>query len=339
MNKAVFTTDRGEFHQQAALEAAPAGLEVRMLRAPAKAELIQALDGAAFLISERTGVIDREIIDSAPDLKLIQRLGSLTFDIDLDAAKTAGVAVCSWPIDGVIRVAEHIMLQMLALAKRLREVEAIARLAGTEWGESKRTDEDTFAYNWSQRRGIGQLWGKSIGIVGMGEIGVELARRLHGWGCQVLYHKRTRLPAAVEAEFNLVFCTPDELYRESAFLVNLLPYSSATDHLLDAEVFVKMKQGAFLVSCGSGSTIDEAALAEALRAGRLAGAALDTFEWEPIRADDPLTILARENLNVLLTPHTAAGTGPADSTIPSRAQDYTNIRNYLAGRPLLYQVA
>src|SRR5690606_14012390 len=91
----------------------------------------------------------------------------------------------------------------------------------------------------------------------------------------------------------------------------LLPYSPGTDQLLNAATFAAMKPGAFVVHCGSGSVIDEAALAEALRRGHLAGAALDTFEWEPLRPDNPLVALARDPAaNVLLTPHTAAATLP-----------------------------
>jgi phosphoglycerate dehydrogenase-like enzyme len=90
-------------------------------------------------------------------------------------------------VRGAIRVAEHLVLQMLALTKRLREMERIALEAAPTWGESRRTDEDTFAYNWSRRTGIDGLWECTVGILGFGEIGADLARRLQGWGCTVLY--------------------------------------------------------------------------------------------------------------------------------------------------------
>ncbi|MBN1265597.1 MAG: hypothetical protein JXA25_08900 [Anaerolineales bacterium] len=339
MNSIVlFTTDRGESHQQAALEAAPPEMEVRMLRAPGRAALKEALADVSFLISERSGVIDRDVIAGATNLKLIQRLGSLTFDIDLESAAEAGIAVCYWPVENVIRVAEHIVMQMLALTKRLLEVERITLEASPDWGESRRTDEDTFAYNWSGRSGIGQLWQRTVGIIGMGEIGVELARRLQGFGCEVLYNKRTPLPVHVEKELGLTYAESADLFTRSDFLVNLLPYSKETDMLLDEAKFKQMKQGAFVVSCGSGSILDEAALAETIREGKLAGAALDTFEWEPVRADQPLLALAKEGYNVLLTPHTAAGTPPENQSEPARARDYINIRRYLAGQELLYRL-
>lgn len=334
----VFMTERGLRHQQDALDAAPDELTVIMLRQPDKDVLKATLADADFIISERIGVIDAEIIRAAPKLKLIQRLGSLTFDIDLNAAKEANIAVCYWPVDSVIRVSEHIILQMLAVGKKLREVEAVALAASVKWGESKRTDEDTFAYNWSRRQGVGQLWHKCVGIIGFGEIGVEVARRLTGWGCTVYYNKRRRLPAASEAELGLTFVDVETLYAESDYLVNLLPYFPGTDSLLNAGVFAQMKEGAFLVSGGSGSVIDELALADAIQSRKIGGAALDTFEWEPIQASNPLIALAKAGHNVLLTPHTAAGTEDGRDVKELRGQDYANILNHMARRPLLYRM-
>lgn len=338
MHKVLFVTERGLRHQQDALEAAPDSLQVTMLRQPSRAELMAELADAEFFISERTGVVDAEMIAAAPQLKLIQRLGALTYDIDTAAARKAGIVVCYWPVDSVIRVAEHSILQMLALGKKLREVEAVALAASTEWRESKRTDEDTFAYNWSRRTGVDQLWQRKVGIIGFGEIGAEVARRLRSWGCTLYYNKRRRLPETVEVELGLTYVSPEELYAESDYLVNLLPYFPGTDMLIDADVIAQMKPGAFLVSCGSGSVIDEQALADAVQAGRIAGAALDTFEWEPIREENPLLALARAGHNVLLTPHTAAGTAVVGDISSSRRQDYTNILHYLNDTPYQYRV-
>jgi phosphoglycerate dehydrogenase-like enzyme len=337
-HKVVFTTDRGEWHQQSALDNAPPNLDITMLRVPEKNTLIESLQDTEFLISERFGVIDAEIIQNAPHLKLIQRLGSLVHDIDLHAAAQAGIAVCCKPVGGVIRVAEHLVMQLLAIAKKLREVEVIALAASPEWGESHRTDEDTFAYNWSGRKGIGQLWQQTVGIIGFGEIGGELARRLKGWGCTILYHKRSRLPERIETDLGLSYVAQRELFTRSDYLVNLLPFVPGTNMLLNASVFEQMKAGAYFVSCGSGSTIDEAALADAVRSGKLAGAALDTFEYEPIQGDNPLIAAAKDGHNILLTPHTAAGTARHDDGTPDRTGDYVNITNYLAGRPLEHQV-
>lgn len=335
-HKVVFTTERGYRHQQAALNAAPDQLDIRMLRQPGRDELLSQLAEAEYFISERTGKIDASMIQAAPGLKLILRLGSLTYDIDTEAARAAGIIVCYWPVGSVIRVAEHMIMQMLALSKKLREAEKVALAASPEWGESKRTNEDTFAYNWSNRSNVEGLWQQTVGIMGFGEIGAELSRRLQGWDVRLLYNKRRRLPAAVEQELNLTYVDEDTLFQESDYLNNLLPYFPETDMLIDAGLFAKMKDGACLVSCGSGSVIDETALAQAITSGKLSGAALDTFEWEPIRPDNPLIGAADAGYNVLLTPHTAAGATAAASQ--ERIGDYTNIVNHIAGKPVKYRV-
>ncbi|MCP4211009.1 MAG: hypothetical protein GY764_05965 [Halieaceae bacterium] len=334
--KTVFTSERGHRHQQAALGAAPDILDITMLRQPERDTLVAALEHARYFISERVGTIDADMIQAAPELKLILRLGSLTYDIDVQAAKQAGVVVCRWPVGSVIRVAEHLVMQMLALSKKLRETEAIALAASSEWGESKRTDEDTFAYNWSQRTNVQGLWQKTIGIMGFGEIGAELARRLQGWDANVLYSKRRRLPAEVEAELDIDYVDEDTLFDQSDIVAMLLPYFPQTDLLIDATYFSRMKEGACIVGCGSGSVINEADLVTALRSGKLAGAALDTFEWEPIRPDNPLIPLAESGANVLLTPHVAAGGFAAASR--ERIADYTNIINHIEGKPLRYRI-
>ena len=161
---------------------------------------------------------------------------------------------------------------------------------------------------------------------------------MKGWNCTVLYNKRSRLPERVETDLGLTYVPQAELFARSDILVNLLPFVPGTDMLLNADVFAQMKPRAYLVSCGSGSTIDEAALAEAVRSGKLFGAALDTFEYEPIQANNPLIAAAKEGFNILLTPHTAAGTADHDGQTPDRAEDYTNITNFLMDRSLVYQV-
>jgi phosphoglycerate dehydrogenase-like enzyme len=333
-HKVVFLTDRSPRHQQAALEVAPAACQVVMLRRPTEQALLREVAEAEFLVTERAGEVGAELIAHAPKLRLVQRLGSLVHDIDLGAAQRAGVQVCYWPVLSCVMVAEHMVMQMLDLAKRLPEVSAIALAAGA-WGASRRTDENIFAYNWSQRTGVGGLFGQTVGILGFGEIGAELARRLRGFVPRgVLYHKRNPLPGHVEAELGITYATPKEIVAASDFLCVLLPYMAETDYVINGETFAAMKPGSFVVHCGSGSVIDEAALAAALRSGHLAGAALDTFEWEPLRPDNPLLELARDpNANVLLTPHTAAATLPG-----GREGDWANVARLLAGQATLYRV-
>ena len=331
----VFTTERSGRHQQLAIEAAPENLQIAMLRNPDRATLSGHLAGARFLLSERAGVIDADLIRSAPRLEMIVRIGSVTFDIDLEAARSAGVIVCYWPIGGVIRVAEHLMLQMLVLGKRLRRAESVLLEAGS-WGASRRTDENTFAFNWSEMNGSKGLWRQTIGVIGFGEIGAELARRLQGWGCSLLYNKRRRLPESTEIDLALKFVDTDTLFRESDYVVNLLPYSNHTDMMIGAGLIATMKAGAFFVSCGSGAIVDETALAHAVESRKLGGVALDTFEWEPIRPTNALIALAKAEFNVVLTPHVAGG----DKTVAreERMGYYTSITEHLAGRPLQFRL-
>ncbi len=326
-------TRRASVHQEMIRRAAPPEFRVEFRHPDDRAGILAALSGVEFLFSDRAGAIDAEIITAGHDLRLIQRLGSLVHDIDLDAARQAGAPVAFWPLLSAIRVAEHAVMQMLALSKRLLEVQRIA-VSGESWGrEPRRTDENTFAYNWSGRAGIGGLWLQTVGILGCGEIGVELARRLRGWGCTVLYNRRRRFPAPVEAELGIIYAEKNDLLAQSDHLISLLPYTPETVLYLNAERLARLKPTAYLVQCGSGGVVDERALAEALVAGRLAGAALDTYEWEPPQPDNPLLAMP----NVLLTPHTAGGDS-ADYRLELR-EYFRNAQRVLAGEAVLHRVA
>ena len=337
-HQVLWVTQRGARHQQAALAAAPPGLAVTMRRSPGRDELLSLLPGVEFLVSERSGAIDAEMIAAGGALRLIQRLGSQTYDIDLQAARAAGVAVCAAPSLGCIMVAEHALMQILVLAKRARETMRIA-LSDEDFGPPRRADEDTFAYNWSRYRGVTGLWGSAVGILGMGEIGLELARRLRPFGCAIRYTKRRRLPEAVERELGVTFASADEIAATCDVVCALLPFLPETEQSLSSRFFAAMQPGSLFVSCGGSGVVDEAALAAALRSGRLAGAALDTYTFEPIAADNPLRglALADPTANALLTPHIAGGTGPRDpqETVNPRSQDYANILAALAGAPLV----
>ncbi len=299
----------GQQHREWRLQAAPEGLRVTMRRSTEVSadEVRRLIADADVLMTERTGVISRDLIAAAPRLKLIQRIGSLYHDIDLDAARARGIAVCVQPILGTIAVAENVMLQTLALLRRAMPLQQVLRQPPERFlpGGPRRTDEDVFAFNWSGQTRVTLLFGKTVGILGFGEIGAELARRLQGWHCRVLYHKRQRLPAHTEQALGIHYHDAESILRESDVVISLLPYSAETDHWLNAERLAMMKRGAYLVEAGSGSVVDEAALAEAVRSGHLAGASLDTYEWEPIRPDEPLLQLAQHDpeANVFLLPH------------------------------------
>lgn len=339
MHSTLFITDRGAQHQQWALEGAPPELAVVMRRAPSRSEILALLPEAEFLISERSGVIDAEMIAAGRKLRLIQRLGVQTWDIDVEAARRAGIAVCYLPIQTCALVAEHVLLQMLGLVKRVRELMAVSAAADDGRLPPRRCDEDHFAYNWSRRENIGGLMGKTVGILGFGEIGVELANRLKNFDGKVLYQKRKRLPPQAEAQLNLRYAAArEDVAAQSDIVVALLPLGPETDQCLNAAFFRQMKPGALFIQSGGSGTVDETALAEALRSGHLGGAAVDGFTWEPVPPDNVLIALAQDPLrNLILTPHVAAGAIPGTGQL--RAGDYANLVAFLAGRELRYRLA
>ncbi|HUH98691.1 MAG TPA: NAD(P)-dependent oxidoreductase [Anaerolineales bacterium] len=335
----LFITHRGLFHQQEALEVAPSELQITMVRSPSREQVLALLPGQEFLISERTGIIDQEMIQAGKDLRLIQRLGSQTYDIDLEAARRAGIPVCYLPVRNCIMVAEHMMMQMLGLSKRVNEMREVMLSADTFGKEPTRCTEDVFAYNWSGRTEIRSLWRSTVGILGMGEIGFELARRLQNFGCKLLYNKRSPLPERAERELQIQYAARDELVASSDFLCVLLPlFMKETEQSLDREFFARMKPGACFVSAGGSGIIDEQALAAAIASGRLYGAAVDNYTWEPVRPDCPLLEPARrEGANVILTPHVAAGTLPAiDKDL--RNDDYQNLIRSINGQSLVFRL-
>jgi lactate dehydrogenase-like 2-hydroxyacid dehydrogenase len=331
----LFITHRGLLHQHEALEAAPPDFDITMVKSPSKEEILTLLPGKEFLITERSGNIDREIIQAGKDLRLIQRLGSQTHDIDLNAAKQAGIPVCYLPIRTCIMAAEHIMMQMLGLSKRVTEMREVMLSADSFGKEPTRCTEDVFAYNWSERKDIRGLWESTVGILGMGEIGFELVRRLQNFGCRILYNKRNPLPDHTERELNIRYATWDDLVSSSDFLCVLLPlFMKETQQILNQEFFNKMKAGACFVSSGGSGVIDEKALADAISSGRLYGVAVDNYTWEPIREDCPLLEPARrKGANVILTPHIASGTIPSTNK-ELCCEDYQNLDRLINGQAL-----
>ena len=325
-----------------------------MRRSPTQAEILALIPQADALISERSGSIDKQIISAGVNLKLIQRIGSLAYDIDLAAARERHIPVAVRPIRSVIAVAEQVLMQMLAVSRRAMPLQQVVRTPPeTFWypapqrpGERlaqvpytpRRTNEDVFAFNWSRQTGVGLIYHKTVGILGFGEIGTELARRLAAWDCNILYAKRKRLPEATEQALHIAYRTSEDLLRESDIVVCLLPYFRETDQWLNAERIGMMKEGAILCEAGSGSVVDEQAVADALRNGQLDGAAFDTYEWEPLKQDNPLLVLADNDptANIFLTPHIGSCNDIPSSEFP---EFYSNVLRVMQGEPVEGRVA
>jgi lactate dehydrogenase-like 2-hydroxyacid dehydrogenase len=168
----------------------------------------------------------------------------------------------------------------------------------------------------------------------MGEIGTELARRLRGMNCTVLYNKRNPLPPDTEAELGVRYGTVADLQSQSDFLCVLVPHSPETAEMINAAFLANVKPGALLISTGTSTALNEADVADAVRSGQLGGMATDGYLWEPIRPDNPLLSVARDpRYNVILTPHVAGGDLSAHRDV--RVKEYTNLLRTLRGEPLL----
>lgn len=335
--KALFLTNRAPRHQKIALQAAPEFLDITLLEAPSRSDILAHLGDTEVLISERNGVVDAEMIAAAKKLRLVQRLGRFTHDIDAEALRRAGVPLCFCPLLVSTLVSEHVVMQILTLAKIYREAADVMLQPG-DYPAPQKCDENYFAYNWTRRTGMRTLADSTVGIIGLGEIGADVARRLQPFGCKVLYHKRNRLPEHVEQELAITYAQPDALCAQSDFLCLLKPHGPDAGESIDAAFISKMKADACLISTGASTVLKEDDVAAAVLDGRLAGLASDGFVYEPAPLDSPLLRLAREHpqANVILSPHIAGGV--ASNDVAARRREFENIRRLHEGQPLLHRV-
>ena len=232
--------------------------------------------------------VDRELLAACARLRIVAT-GSVGYNhIDLAACGERGVGVSNTPDVLTEATADMAWTLLMATARRVCESEHWLR-AG-KWGR------------WAFDQWLGaDVYGTTLGIVGMGRIGSAVARRARGFEMKILYHNRSR--AANEAELGARRVGLDELLREADHVVLVLPYSAATHHAIGARELAAMKSTATLVNIARGGIVDDAALVDALRAGRIAGAGLDVYENEPALHPGLLTVP-----NVVLTPHVGSAT-------------------------------
>ena len=240
--------------------------------------------------------INASVIQAADRLKVISRYGSGVDRIDLAEATRKGVVVTNTPGANAVAVAEFTIGLMLALARDLCEANQAAHRG-----------------HWPRFTGI-NLRGKTVGLVGLGFVGREVAQRLQNFGCRLLATDPAIDPGAARA-IGVQTVSLDELLSESDFVSLHLPASAATAGMINRGTLSRMKPGAFLVNTARGELVDEAALTEALAAGRLSGAALDVFSKEPPGKDHALLQFP----HVILTPH-----------ISARADDAMNQMGWMA---------
>jgi phosphoglycerate dehydrogenase-like enzyme len=258
--------------------------------------------------------VDEDALADAGRLAVVQKFGTDTRNIDLEACARRGVAVRTLRRRVNIAVAEHAFALMLAMAKKVCLTHGRLDVAGLEeiGFQPRMFDRRHVAgANWARVSGLRMLHGATLGAIGLGEIGREVAARAGAFGMEVLYYQRNRLPDEIEGPLGAHYCGFDELLERSDFVSIHLPLTDDTGGMIDAAAFARMKPGAVLVNISRADIIDRAALMAALESGRLGGAGLDVHYQEPGDPDEPL----KRFDNVVLTPHTAVATrlnGTAD---------------------------
>jgi gluconate 2-dehydrogenase len=267
-------------------------------------ELIAHLQGKAGVFVTGTQPVDAALLEACPELRAVCSMAVGYNNIDVPACTARGVMVTNAP--GVLTetTADFGFALLMAAARRITESEHFLRR-----GEWTKWSVDLFAG--------ADVHGATLGILGMGRIGQAVARRgSKGFGMPVLYHNRSRLDAAVEADLGARYVGKEALLREADHLVIVVPYSAESHHLVGAAELALMKPTATLVNIARGGIVDDVALAEALRQGRIAAAGLDVFEGEPTVHPDLLALA-----NVVLTPHIASASLPTRHAMAYLAAD------------------
>jgi phosphoglycerate dehydrogenase-like enzyme len=269
-------------------------------------ELIALAPAAEVLVTRRRPVPEA-FFRAAQSLRAILHLGARPQQVAERFATEAGIPLETVPTRGTIAVAEHAMALLLALTRRI-----VPGHAGTVSGAYRErglspapTSETQIAFQWLDIEGIDVLHGKTLGLLGFGEIGQAVARMARGFGMDVLYHRRRRLERDEEQHLGVEYADLESLVARAHVLSLHLPHTPETERLVDASLLARMPRGAYLVNVARGGVVDEDALVAALRSGHLAGAALDVFVEEPLAHDHPLVDLP----NVVLSPH--LGSAPA----------------------------
>lgn len=291
----------GWFDEQREIAAAICPSEVHMV--PDEAAMRALLPEADAVVTEslKFGADDLAI---GKKLRLVQKFGIDARNVDMDACRDAGIETRTLRrrVNGT--VAEHAILLMLAVGRKLIETNGALDFASLEALGYKpkmfHTDHIAGA-NWARVNGLVALQDATLGALGLGEVGREVAQRARAMGMHVLYYQRTRLPEALEREFDAHYVSYEELLERSDFVSVHLPLNDATRGMIDADAFARMKPGAILANISRAHIVDRDALIGALDSGRLGGAGLDVHYQEPGAPDEPL----KRYPNVVLSPHIA----------------------------------
>jgi D-3-phosphoglycerate dehydrogenase len=276
-------------------------------------ELRSRLTGSDALIVRSRTRVTADLLENGPNLKLIGRAGIGVDNIDVDAATDRGILVINAPLGNVRSTAEHTMALIFALARRVVAADTAVR-----------------AGRWKNGYEGVQLAGKRLGLIGAGKVGRQVAAMAMGIGMSVLAFDPYLTAADWEA-LGIPGGSFEDVLTTADFVTVHVPLSAETHNLLGAAELARMKSGAYLINCARGGLVDEAALASALTNGRLAGAALDVFDREPLE-HSPLL----DAPNLILTPHVAASTREAQAQVSTDIAE--QVLDFFAGRPVAYPI-
>ena len=272
---------------------------------PDKESLARELANADAIIVRSATFVDAALMAKAARLRVIGRAGVGVDNVDLDTATKRGIVVMNTPGGNAVAVAEHTFALMLSLARFIPR--AHSTMTAGKW--EKKTLQGT------------ELRGKTLGIVGLGRVGVEVSRRALAFGMKVVAHDPYVAPSLAQ-QLNVTMVPLDELYAQSDYITLHVGLTSQTQGMINEDAIRKMKKGVRLVNCARGELLNEPDVVEALQSSQLGGAALDVYSHEPLK-DSPLMTLP----NVLLTPHIAGSTNEAQEAVG--VQIALQIREYL----------
>ena len=261
------------------------GFEVVDLTEIPKDQLVNHVAELDAMIVRSATKVRKEMIDAAKNLKVIGRAGVGLDNIDVEYAKSKGIKVINTPGATSISVAELTIGLLLAVMRKIAYADREMRKGA--WPKKK-------------CKGI-EMYGKTLGVIGMGRIGREVAKRARAFGMKVIYYDVYRPDEATEKELGVEYRELDDLISEADVITLHVPLLPETKHMINAERIAKMKDGAIIINAARGGIVDEEALYEALKSGKLYGAALDVYENEPLKESKLF-----ELDNIVLTPHIGA---------------------------------
>jgi D-3-phosphoglycerate dehydrogenase len=301
----VLVTDRLAAEGLSILEESTA-LEVVNAPGLAPGDLLEAIRDAHGLVIRSGTKVTAEVIDAARELRIIGRAGIGVDNVDVAAATERGIVVVNTPEGNNITTGEHALALLVSLARHIPQ--ATASMKSGQWEKGR-------------FQGL-ELYHRTLGVLGLGNIGRVVASRAQGLGMQVLAYDPF-IPAEVAQKLDIELASLDEVFRRADAITVHVPRTKDTTGLLDAAAFAKMKPGVLIVNAARGGIVDEAALFEALESGHVGGAALDVFSVEPPPPDHPL--IGHER--VICTPHLGASTGQAQLNVAVAVAE--QVRDYL----------